>query len=586
MQSTISMLTSDNQEASDLALSRLVNHLGIDGRHIPLNFYLSHPNAVAREIAENGSCLSLSCSTLVKICANTATADTFKSLLMEKLSYLLIYGIRPDATQTQALGYLTDGIIKSVLSFGNNDFRYAVSADFRDICQQFSGLSFGSINSQVDFSVDTGSQISGLDNLITINKQPFFLRTKMGACEVFFLANDRILDIHASSYSPMKVTECFSGIVPAMMFLRYVFKDRCWHTDVARACLIIDDPLLRDSYGFLNFKLLLEAMDTHDFCVSIAFIPWNFTRTNQRVANIFKERSDRLSLCVHGCDHTRHEFSSTDYGKVDRKVKLATKRMRAHESITGLTYDNVMVFPQGVTSNESIRALKSNNYTAAMYCQLVAPGCQNEPRICGFMEGAVMNWESFPLFTRRAPTNGIPNFALDLFMGKPALIYGHHDLFREGYPSIIELAKGLNSLDPNIKWERLGNIAKKSYWLKRESNDIIKIRLWAGNSILCNTSDNIVNFTIVKDEISDVPIRAVLVNGKEVPYQVESGQLIMNFEAQPRQNAEVEIAYQDIGPGTVRECVGSNAKVLVRRYLSEVRDNHIAKNRLLFALKH
>jgi hypothetical protein len=586
MQSEISMLIADNQDASDVSFAKLVRHLGIDGRDVPLNLYLSHFNSVAEDIVRKGSCLSLSCSTLVKIFANTAAADSFKSLLREKLSSLFVFGFRRDTTHTQALGYLTDGIIKSVLSFENNDFKYEVGADFRDICQQFSGLSFGSINNQVDFSFDTGSQTSGLDSLITINKQPFFLRTRIGACEVFLLANDRILDIHASRNSHLKVAECFSGIVPAMMFLKYVFKDRCWHTDAPRACLIIDDPLLRDSYGFLNFRLLLESMRSHNFCTSIAFIPWNFTRTNKRVASLFKENADRLSLCVHGCDHSKHEFSSTDYHKVDQKVKLATQRMRSHENITGLTFDNVMVFPGGVASNESIKAVKSNNYVAAVYGQVIPPSSQSEPRMCDFMDGAVMHWDSFPLFTRRSPANGIANFALDLFMGKPALVYGHHDLFREGYLSIVELAKGLYSLDQNIEWERLGNIAKKSYWLKRESNDTVKIKLWASNSIIENTSNSITNYAVVKDEMSDVPIRAVLVNGKEFSYQYERGKLRMNIEVQPRQSAEVQIVYQDTSPCNSEECIKSNAKVLVRRYLSEIRDNYIAKNRLLIPFKH
>jgi hypothetical protein len=190
------------------------------------------------------------------------------------------------------------------------------------------------------------------------------------------------------------------------------------------------------------------------------------------------------------------------------------------------------------------------------------------------------------LFTRRSPANGIANFALDLFMGKPALVYGHHDLFREGYLSIVELAKGLYSLDQNIEWERLGNIAKKSYWLKRESNDTVKIKLWASNSIIENTSNSITNYAVVKDEMSDVPIRAVLVNGKEFSYQYERGKLRMNIEVQPRQSAEVQIVYQDTSPCNSEECIKSNAKVLVRRYLSEIRDNYIAKNRLLIPFKH
>jgi hypothetical protein len=195
-----------------------------------------------------------------------------------------------------------------------------------------------------------------------------------------------------------------------------------------------------------------------------------------------------------------------------------------------------------------------------------------------------MNYETFPLLTRRSP-KWIADFALDLFVGKPIMIYGHHDSVKEGYARLAEFVKCINSLDEHIKWTSLGYIAKRSYWWKREGHDTVKIKLYASNSLVHNTFDKVNNYSVVKDETSNVPIRAVLVNGKEVPYQIEKGQLKMNIEVQPKQCAEVEIVYQDISPGQ-KECggMGTNTKVLVRRYLSEIRDNYIDKNRLLSSL--
>ena len=51
----------------------------------------------------------------------------------------------------------------------------------------------------------------------------------------------------------------------------------------ASACLVIDDPLLRTRYGFLRFSELLAVMKQVRFSTSIAFIPWNWRRSDPKV---------------------------------------------------------------------------------------------------------------------------------------------------------------------------------------------------------------------------------------------------------------------------------------------------------------
>ena len=59
--------------------------------------------------------------------------------------------------------------------------------------------------------------------------------------------------------------------------------------------IIIDDPFLKASYGFLDFCKLLDLMDKHNFHTTIAFIPWNYRRTNKKTAKLFLDRPDRFS---------------------------------------------------------------------------------------------------------------------------------------------------------------------------------------------------------------------------------------------------------------------------------------------------
>ena len=57
------------------------------------------------------------------------------------------------------------------------------------------------------------------------------------------------------------------------MFLRAAFGDALWHSERDQACLVVDDPLLRKNYGFLNYRRLARIMDEMRFTTSIAFIP-------------------------------------------------------------------------------------------------------------------------------------------------------------------------------------------------------------------------------------------------------------------------------------------------------------------------
>ena len=103
-------------------------------------------------------------------------------------------------------------------------------------------------------------------------------------------------------------TQHFSEIVSIMMFLRYSCADECWHREIDYANLTIDDPFLVEPYGNLEFKGLLTSMETHNFDTTIAYIPWNYDRSNPKVAKLFLDHPDRYSIVIHGNNHDHYEF--------------------------------------------------------------------------------------------------------------------------------------------------------------------------------------------------------------------------------------------------------------------------------------
>jgi hypothetical protein len=206
------------------------------------------------------------------------------------------------------------------------------------------------------------------------------------------------------------------------------------------AAIIIDDPLLQENYGFLNYCKLLSLMDKHNFHTTIAFIPWNYNRTDKNIATLFRERPDRFSMCVHGCDHTRGEFGSKDVNHLNQIVKLATSRMIEHEKRTGVHFDRVMVFPQGIFSNESLDVLKNNDYLAAVNTEALP------------INGNITS--NFPFFLRYTPENAATHVL------NPMFIVLHHDYFKDGYANLVKFVDELNIRMKNIRWDSVGNIIR------------------------------------------------------------------------------------------------------------------------------
>lgn len=579
----VSILCSDYMHEPDLSLARLVEFSGLSYESISLRDNpLSSAPFLSRFIKRK-ACLALSCETLVHIQQNRGYANEFKSLLEERIAFLLIYGISPGETSSGALRNLTDGIVKGITSFSCNEYEYVVSTNDSGICQHFSGLSFGPINNEVDYGLDVAYCKEDICSLVTVNEKPLFIKIENGDCSIFLLSTSQILDIRQRVSGITSATKYFSTMIPIVMFLRHVFKDRCWHNDVDKASLIIDDPLLKRRYGFLDYELLLKEMDDHDFFTNIAFIPWNYKRTSKLIANVMKRRTDRFSVCIHGYDHTSKEFGITDSSELDRRVKLATKRMTTHEDINKLSFDSVMVFPQGVFSTDSMRVLKSNNYLAAVNSDVLPIDSPSSIRVCDLLEPAVMNYYTFPLFYRRYPITAV-SFAFDLFFGKPALIVAHHDYFRNGYERLAGFVDSLNSLTQHLEWRGLASIVKNAYLIKFQGNDIISAKLYSPNSIITNTSDSTITYVISKKESGEIPIKSVNINGNEASYELKNDVLNVVAEVAPRHSINVVIVYQETHTD-IEETPGiyENAKVSIRRRLSEIRDNYLSRQPFLLA---
>lgn len=217
----------------------------------------------------------------------------------------------------------------------------------------------------------------------------------------------------------------------------------------ALACIVIDDATLTRRYGFINVRKFVAWVKAEELAATFAFIPWNWRRTDPSIAELFSNDPERLSLCVHGCNHLRAEFASADKLYLHEICALARYRMMEHECASGLPWDNVMVFPQGEFSREAMQALRDTGYTAAVNSM--------NPCLERALSGPFIADFGLPLLTRRYPKN-ISDFVSDVEAGRPALIVQHHWDLADGLGPITAFVKRLRDEIPTLQWRPLGTI--------------------------------------------------------------------------------------------------------------------------------
>ena len=223
------------------------------------------------------------------------------------------------------------------------------------------------------------------------------------------------------------------------------------------ACLIIDDPLLKPRYGCLDYAKLLQEMKEHRFFTEIAFIPWNYKRSNPKTVRLLADNADYYAICVHGCNHLGNEFGGVNYQELRSLSSTALWRMEQHKKISGLPYDPVIVFPQGRFSSVAMQALKDQGYFAAFNSNIRATDGEELPAL-EYLKPATTIYHDFPLFLRRYPKDK-SHFIQDMASGRPIIIVEHHGVFKNGYKTMTDLVDWINSLG-NIKWCSLLDIAE------------------------------------------------------------------------------------------------------------------------------
>src|SRR5206468_4966700 len=188
-------------------------------------------------------------------------------------------------------------------------------------------------------------------------------------------------------------------------------------------------------------------------------------------------QNGRVASSIHDLNHRKRGCGDAAAAPLESEARASRARMAKHRELTGVPFDNVMVFPQGTFSTAALRAMKQAGFLAAVNS---TPFPIDDPpeklRVRDLLSPAVTRHSSLPLFLRHYPTR-LAEFALDLFLGKPALMVEHHDYFRHGYQQLEAFAAQINHLNDTIYWCGLEEIARNSFLWRTDAAEIVDVRL-------------------------------------------------------------------------------------------------------------
>lgn len=562
------------------SLDKILDFFGIESRVVDARALPTiNPSAIV-----DGSpyCVLVSAAHLAPLC------DAWSGFppLLRGAESVFVFGFDGSQSLRRLLGLLT-GRSSADCGVGSLSGRgLVVTPESRDISGPLSGLTVALNGADQPLAFYGIRGCEGFQGVIGDGFAEAFFACRHEGVRMFLAASGPALDIDEPARgSFFDVRDCFHHIVPLVAYLKREFPAAFGAPDRLGATLIIDDPSLKRRYGFLDFEAVLAEMKRHDFSTTIAFIPWNWWRTRPRTAALFRSHPERYSLAIHGCDHTGREFGTRSAPVLQRKIALAFERVERHHRKTGLRVSPIMVFPQGVFSAEAARSLQQSRFVAAVNTEAHPSEGDGSPRteVRELWRPAITKYSGFPIFTRRYIEHGLENVAFDALLGKPCLLVGHHEVFKDGASNLIAFVDRVNAqIAP--AWSSLENVIRQSYLARRPADGPRHIDMFANEMILQNETSETV---VVTKASPTVAIGRVTCAGQDTPWEQRDGRVRFLVDVPPASPVLVRVQYdeaetRDLTP----DGLPYRTRVFARRYLSELRDDYVCRNQYLYDRAH
>lgn len=257
----------------------------------------------------------------------------------------------------------------------------------------------------------------------------------------------------------------FMPLLPLVHFVRRALADDGWKFPPPRASFMFDDPNLhRTSYGFISYPEIVRRSEAVGYHVAFATVPFDTWYTSSKAADAFRSHPDRISLLLHGNDHTYAELARLRSPGMDRQVAAqAVTRISRFEQRTGVRVRRTMAAPHGACSNEMMAAMLDVGIEG-LFCspwslRLWDPSRAWTP--LGLRPAEIVG--GFPVFPRFRFSSGCDgSAALCSLLGQPIVPVGHHQDLRDGADLLDHIAQGINGI-PNVTWGDTESLARSNY---------------------------------------------------------------------------------------------------------------------------
>jgi hypothetical protein len=271
-------------------------------------------------------------------------------------------------------------------------------------------------------------------------------------------------------------------LLPFFQYLKRLTQTENWDTPPVRACLMFDDPNLHwPTYGFIDLRKLAVHAQENNYHVSCAMVPFDGWFVNARARALFKEQAARLSLCMHGNDHTHTELGATlDSEGFTRMLAQALRRIDQFEKKSGVPVSRVMVPPYGAFRESVANPMLNLGYEAVCVSRASLTSWNKGRAWAATFGHSVAEFigTGFPVIPRQVMAPGHEGtYRLAAFLGQPIIPHGHHQDCANGFDLLTNVANSINSLG-QVAWMDMASLSRSNF-LTRRSGDTLVVKMLA-----------------------------------------------------------------------------------------------------------
>ena len=364
--------------------------------------------------------------------------------------------------------------------------------------------------------------------------------------------------------------------------------EREWHMPGVYANLTIDDPWLTEPYGFMSYRDLLGSMERSNYHTTIAFIPWNYDRSEETVATLVRDNPARFSISVHGNNHDHQEFYRYETGPSDswpakpigvqeKNIVQALARMERFKELTGIEYDKVLIFPHSIAPAKTLGLLKKYGFLSTVNAGNVPLGTE-PPTESPKRYFEPLLFENFVSLDRWGASLSEDKIIDALAAGRPLLFHEHHAYFESSIDAFSSVAESVNALEPSVQWKSLGYISRHLYLLRLRPDGDYDVRAFSGKTELENKHSKSIIYHVEKTENFIPPVLDVQVDGEPITFEQTDDVIRFAVEVPAGASSIASVVYETAVDLSAVDISRKGLRINTLRRLSDFRDLQLANS--------